>query len=73
MVLLDRGVRFQLIHNRLYYFDAADRESSVLILNTFSENREGFMRREYEGDREARRAMHLLGFPLERYFGDMVR
>ena len=39
MVLPDREVRFQLSPNGLYYFDAADRESTVLLLNTVSENR----------------------------------
>ena len=34
MVLPDREVRFQLSPNRLYYFDALDRENIVLILNT---------------------------------------
>ena len=63
MVLPDREVKFQLIPNGLYYFDAEDRENGVLLLNTVSENREGFTRREYEGSWEERRAMHLLGFP----------
>ena len=45
MVLPDRKVKFQLSLNGLYYFDAADRESGVLLLNTVSENREGFARR----------------------------
>ena len=62
MVLSDREVRFQLSPNGIYYFDATDRENIVLLLNTVSENREGFTHREYEGDREARRAMHPLGF-----------
>ena len=66
-------MRFQLIPNRLYYFDAAERESSVLILNTVSDNREGFTRREYERAREARQSKHLLGFLSERDFGNMVR
>ena len=39
MVFLDREVRFQLIPNGLYYFDAVDRENSVLLLNTVSEKR----------------------------------
>ena len=73
MVLPDREVKFQLSPNRLYYFDAADRENGFLLLNTVSENREGFTRREYEEDREAWRAMHLLGFPLDRDFENMVR
>ena len=63
MVLPDRKVKFQLSPNRLYYFDAEDRENGVLILNTVSENREGFTQKEYEGFREKRRSMHLLGFP----------
>ena len=46
MFLLDREVKFQLSPNMLYYFDAADRENSVLLLNTVLENREGFTRRE---------------------------
>ena len=48
MVLLDREVRFKLNPNGLYYFDTADRENIVLLLNTVSENREGFTRREYK-------------------------
>ena len=31
------------------------------------------MRRDYEGDWEARRAMHLMGFLSERDLGNMVR
>ena len=61
MVLPDREVKFQLSPNWLYYFDAADRENSVLLLNMVLEKREGFTQREYKGAREARRAMHLLG------------
>ena len=68
MVLPDREVEFQLSPNGLYYSDAADRENGVLLLNTVSENREGFTWREYEGAREARRAMHLMGFPSNMYF-----
>ena len=33
-VLLDKEVRFQLNPNGLYYFDAANRENIVLMLNT---------------------------------------
>ena len=46
MVLSDREVRFQLSPNGIYYFDATDRENIVLLLNTVSENREGFTHRE---------------------------
>ena len=73
MVLPDRGVIFQLSPKGLYYFDAEDRENSVLLLNTVSENREGFTRREYKGAWEVWRAMHLLGFPSEQDFENMVR
>ena len=45
----------------------------MLLLDTVSENREGFTQREYEGDQEARRAMNLLGFLWERDFENMVR
>ena len=68
MVLPDREVRLQLIHSGLYYFDAADGENSVLLINTVSENWEGFIGRDNKGLQEARRAMHLLGFLSERYF-----
>ena len=34
MVLQDREVKFQLSTNGLYYFSAADRENSMLLLNT---------------------------------------
>ena len=60
MVLPDKEVKFQLSTNGLYYFDAVDRENGVLLLNTVSKNREVFTRKEYEGDREARREIHLL-------------
>ena len=73
MVLPEREVKFQLSPNRLYYFDAADRKNSVLLLNTVSENRERFTPRDYKGDWESRRGMHLLGFPPERDFENMVR
>ena len=63
MVLPDREGIFQISPNGLYYFDVADRENSVLLLNRVLENREGFTRREYEGAQEAQRVMHLLGFP----------
>ena len=72
MVLPDREARFKLSPNGLYYFNAADRKNSVLLLNTVSENREGFTRRDYEGPWEARREMHLLGFPSEWDFEKMV-
>ena len=46
MVLPDRDVKFQLSMNGLYYFDATESENGVLLLNTVSENRDGFTRRE---------------------------
>ena len=61
-------VRFQLRPNRLYYFNATDRENIVLLIKTVLENQEGFTRREYKGAREAWRAMHLLRFPSEQDF-----
>ena len=73
MVLPDREVKFQLSPNGLYYLYAADRENSVLLLNTVSKKRGEFTQREYEGAQEARRAMHLLGFPSEQEFENMVR
>ena len=66
-------MRFQLIHNGLYYFNAVDKESSVLLLNRVSENCEGFMWRDFEGAQEDRRAMYLLGFPSDQDFENMVR
>ena len=45
LVLPEREVRFQLSINGMYRFDAADRENSVLLLNTVSDNRECFTRR----------------------------
>ena len=47
MVLPEREVIFQPRPNGLYYYDSEDRESSVLILNTVSENRKGFTYIEY--------------------------
>ena len=44
MVLPDREVRFQLIPNGMSYFNAADRESIVLLLNAVLDNRKGFTR-----------------------------
>ena len=68
MVLPDREVSYQLSPNGLYYSDGTDRKNIVMILNTVSENQEGFTPREYEGPREAQQAMHLLGFQSEREF-----
>ena len=39
IVLSDREVRFQLIPNRLYYFDASYSENRVLLMNTVSYKR----------------------------------
>ena len=36
MILLEREVIFQLIPNGMYYFNTADIERSVLLLNTLS-------------------------------------
>ena len=36
MVLPDRKVRFQLSTNRIYYFGAADRENSFMLLKIVS-------------------------------------
>ena len=47
MVLPEREVRFQWIPNRLYYLNSVGIESSVLILNTVSENHKGFTWRYY--------------------------
>ena len=73
MVLPDKEVKFQLSSNGLYYFVAMDRENSVLLLNTVSENREGFTWREYKGNQEAWLATNLLGFLSERDSENMVR
>ena len=72
MVLPDREVRFEIIPNRTYYFDAAYRENSVLLINTVLKNQKVFKRRDSEGSQEARQGMHLLGFPSDRYFKNMV-
>ena len=73
MVVWDREVRFQIRPNWIYYFDTAERENIFLLFNTVSEHRERITQRDYEGPREARRAMHLLGFPSEQDFENMVR
>ena len=52
MILPDRELIFQLSPNRLYYFDASDRENSLMLLNTVSENREGFTQRDFKGGLE---------------------
>ena len=43
MVLPDREIRFQLIPNRLYYFNAIDWENTVLFFNMVTDNMEVFM------------------------------
>ena len=73
MVLPDREIRFQLIPNRLYYFNAIDWENTVLFFNMVTDNMEVFMWQEYKGAREARRSMHLLGYSSKRDLGNMVR
>ena len=72
MVPPDREARFQLIPSGLYYLDAADKERSALLLITVPDNHKYFMRSEYEEAREARRAIHLLGFLSERDFENIV-
>ena len=37
----------------------------MLPINTVLDNREGFTQRAHKGAQEARRAIHLLGFPSE--------
>ena len=73
IILPDCDMRFQLSPNRLYYFDAAYQENNVLLLNRVTENMKDVTQREYEGARETRRAMHLLGLPSDRDMSTMVR
>ena len=72
MVLPDTEVKFQLSPNGLYYFNAVDRDTCMLLLNTVPENREGFTLREYDWVQEARREIYLLGLLSERDFENMV-
>ena len=72
MILPDRKFRFHLIPNGLYCFDATEQENSIFLINTVAENREGFTRQGYVEAQEARWAMQLLGFPLERDFRNMI-
>ena len=57
MMLTNHDIRFQMIPNGLYYFDAADQEKKMLLLNTVVDNWGGSTHREYEGTQEAQRAM----------------
>ena len=45
MVLPDREMRFRMIPKGLYYFDAADRDNSIKMINTVLENCKGFTQR----------------------------
>ena len=45
MVLPNWEVRLQISPNGIYCFDAAYRENNVLLINTVTENQEGFMQR----------------------------
>ena len=63
VILPNREIRFQIIPNRLYYFDVADKENSALLFNIVTDNRKGLTQQEYKGAWEAWQEMHLLGFP----------
>ena len=56
--------------NGLYYHNTM--ECVIVIVKTVVENREGFTRQEYEGEKAARRALGLVGYPLEWDFTNMV-
>ena len=56
--------------NGLYYHDTVDHV--IVLNNTVAENHEGFTCQEYKGGKAARRALGLVGYPLERDFTNMV-
>ena len=64
MVLPDREVRFQITPNGLYYFNAADRDNIVMLLNMVTETREGFTHRDYEGGPGSAESDEPTGVPV---------
>ena len=56
--------------NGLHYHDTTER--AIVLVKMVAENREGFTRREYEGDKAARCALELVGYPSEKEFTNMV-
>ena len=70
LMLPGREVVFNVSTNGLYFHDTVDR--ITILLNMVADNREGFTHRDYEGAKEACRALGLVGYPLERDFSNMA-
>ena len=47
-------------------------DRSIVLVNTVVENHKGFTRQEYKGDKAARCALGLVGYPSEREFTKMA-
>jgi hypothetical protein len=67
----DKEVIFSASRSGLYYHNTTNR--TVVLVNTVKQNKEGFTEREYNGEKSARRALGLVGYPSPRDFKNMVR
>ena len=64
MVIPDKEVLLNENRNRLYYHDTEDHD--LLLVNTVEENQEGLSHRALSGDRDARRALAIFGYLLQK-------
>jgi hypothetical protein len=55
----------------LYYHDTDNR--AVVMVNTVADNGGGYTQREYDGVKQARRALGMVGYPSNKDFNNMVR
>jgi hypothetical protein len=67
----DKDVIFAGSPSGLYYHDTTNR--AVVLVNTVTQNREGFTDREFNRAKSARRALGLVGYPSPRDFKNMVK
>ena len=70
MVIPNKEVLFNESKNGLYYHDTED--CDLVLVNTVEENREGFSRRELSVAREARRALDMFVYLLQKTFDHTV-
>ena len=71
MVMPEKEVLLNEIHNGLYYHDIEDRD--LLLVKTVEENQEGFSRREIYGYREDRQMLEMFYYLSQKIFGHIVR
>ena len=70
MLIPNKEVLLNDIHNRIYYHDMEDRD--LVLVNTVEENREGLSCRELSGARDSRRTLEMFSYSSQKTFENMV-